>query len=249
MHICRVKRANWSRRKHQKMFQQNVDGLASQSIGSRVTLREETTAEWIPGAHVVASFSLLRFLKWFRGNYVGLLSCTVSRGLASIRMSACLGSSCSAGLAEGTLRDTRTCKKGALCLQALLVVLWNSPTRLRRCDNIEINSTFQTRMDLWSCVLKFEIWQSSVPTTCQRVLQTAESMHDQRRIMWSRQHLFVLEGKWSLLSNKLCCSLDCEQNSKREAKNPKVLVLPHNTGISLHIRRSPKGWANSFFKN
>lgn len=66
--------------------------------------------------------------------------------------------------------------------------------------------------------------------------------------MWSRQHLFVLEGKWSLLSNKLCRSLDCEQKHQRELKIQKSWSFPHITGTSLHICRSPKRLSTFIFK-
>lgn len=127
----------------QKVFQQNIDRLASQSIESRVTLREEITAEgslepmWSP-----------HFPYWGFWNNLG----ETIRGSWAVRCQegspngdASLPQQLQCRVSVRHLTWHKNLQKTALCLVTLLFGLWNSP---HWGDVIpELNFTFQTQMD------------------------------------------------------------------------------------------------------
>lgn len=96
---------------------------------------------------------------------------------------------------------------------------WAFETHLPHWGDVitEIHSAFQTQMDIVSNRHLEHAWLEK-----NNVFKTT----------------FVCFGReiWSLLSNKLCCSLDCEQNTNRTFKS-KMMVYLHITGISTGLRR------------
>lgn len=160
----------------QKMFQQNIDALASQSIGSRVTLREETTAEgslepmWSPHFPSWGFWNDLGETIW--GSWAarcqeGSLNMNVSLPQQQLQ--------CRVSVRHLTWH--MTLQKRAFVYR-LSCLFFETPPPHWGDVITEINSTFQTRMDLWSCDLKVLNLAEFCPNNLSESLTDSENMHD-----------------------------------------------------------------------
>lgn len=128
--------------------------------------------------------------------------------------------------------------KNALCLVALLFGLQTSLTSLRWCDNWN-EYQFQAQMDI-----VFSSLSGSVQSQ-----QHVREFNRRREHAWlGKNNVFktpVCFGReiWSLLSNKLCCSLDCEQNTRSQSLG----LSAHQSHIFAYLQVL-KGWAHSFLR-